>query len=70
MKQPIPVTVVSGFLGSGKTTLLCGLLERRQERRLAVLINEIGEISIDGALARASAVQEAPVQEALAQRAR
>jgi len=55
MKQPIPVTVVSGFLGSGKTTLLCGLLERRQERRLAVLINEIGEISIDGALALASA---------------
>jgi cobalamin biosynthesis protein CobW len=55
MKQPIPVTVVSGFLGSGKTTLLCGLLERRQERRLAVLINEIGEVSIDGALARASA---------------
>jgi cobalamin biosynthesis protein CobW len=55
MKQPIPVTVVSGFLGSGKTTLLRGLLERRQERRLAVLINELGEISIDGALARASA---------------
>jgi cobalamin biosynthesis protein CobW len=55
MKQPIPVTVVSGFLGSGKTTLLRGLLERRQDRRLAVLINELGEISIDGALARASA---------------
>lgn len=55
MKQPIPVTVVSGFLGSGKTTLLRGLLERRQERRLAVLINELGEISIDGTLARASA---------------
>jgi cobalamin biosynthesis protein CobW len=55
MKQPIPVTVVSGFLGSGKTTLLRSLLERRQERRLAVLINELGEISIDGALARASA---------------
>ena len=55
MKQPIPVTVVSGFLGSGKTTLLRSLLERRQERRLAVLINELGEISIDGVLARASA---------------
>ena len=55
MKQPIPVTLVSGFLGSGKTTLLCDLLEHRQERRLAVLINELGEISIDGALARASA---------------
>jgi cobalamin biosynthesis protein CobW len=54
MKQPIPVTVVSGFLGSGKTTLLCDLLEHRRDMRLAVLINEIGEISIDGALARAS----------------
>jgi cobalamin biosynthesis protein CobW len=55
MRRPIPVTIVSGFLGSGKTTLLCGLLEDRQERRLAVLINELGEVSIDGALARASA---------------
>ena len=55
MRRPIPVTIVSGFLGSGKTTLLCGLLEHRQERRLAVLINELGEVSIDGALARASA---------------
>ena len=54
MRQPIPVTVVSGFLGSGKTTLLCDLLEHRQEMRLAVLINEIGEVSIDGALARTS----------------
>jgi cobalamin biosynthesis protein CobW len=55
MRRPIPVTIVSGFLGSGKTTLLCSLLEHRQERRLAVLINELGEVSIDGALARASA---------------
>ena len=53
MKQPIPVTIVTGFLGSGKTTLLCDLLERRQDRRIAVLINELGEVSIDGALARA-----------------
>lgn len=51
----IPVTVVSGFLGAGKTTLLCDLLEHRQELRLAVLINELGEVSVDGALARASA---------------
>ncbi len=52
MKQPIPVTIVTGFLGSGKTTLLRGLIERRQSRRLALLINEFGEISIDGALIR------------------
>lgn len=55
MKEPIPVTIVSGFLGSGKTTLLCDLLKHRLERRLAVLINELGEVGIDGALAGASA---------------
>jgi cobalamin biosynthesis protein CobW len=54
MRRAIPVTVVSGFLGSGKTTLLCDLLRRRQDRRLAVLINELGEVSIDGELARGS----------------
>ena len=62
MKKPIPVTVVSGFLGSGKTTLLCDLLRRRQERRLAVLINELGEVSIDGALARASTSETKEVE--------
>ena len=50
MTPPIPVTVVTGFLGSGKTTLLRSLIECRQTRRLAILINEFGEISIDSAL--------------------
>ena len=62
MRQPIPVTVVSGFLGAGKTTLLCDLLEHRQELRLAVLINEIGEVSVDGALARVSAGRAGEVE--------
>ena len=62
MRQPIPVTVVSGFLGSGKTTLLCDLLVHRQEMRLAVLINEVGEVSVDGALARASAGKTGEVE--------
>lgn len=48
----IPVTVVTGFLGSGKTTLLAGLVRRRQTRRLALLINEFGEVPIDGAVLR------------------
>lgn len=52
MNGRIPVTVVSGFLGSGKTTLLCDLLSQRRDLRLAVLVNELGEVSIDGALAR------------------
>ena len=52
MNLPIPVTIVTGFLGSGKTTLLRSLIARRQTRRLALLINEFGEVSIDGALVR------------------
>ena len=48
----IPVTIVTGFLGSGKTTLLSGLIRGRQTRRLALLINEFGEVSVDGALIR------------------
>lgn len=52
MNDLIPVTIVTGFLGSGKTTLLRSLVEKRQSRRLALLINEFGEVSIDGALIR------------------
>ena len=55
MNTRIPVTIVTGFLGSGKTTLLRSLVARRQERRLAILINEFGEISIDSALVQEAA---------------
>jgi cobalamin biosynthesis protein CobW len=55
MNRQIPVTVVTGFLGSGKTTLLSSLIKSRQTRRLALLINEFGEVAIDGALIRESA---------------
>jgi cobalamin biosynthesis protein CobW len=48
----IPVTIVTGFLGSGKTTLISGLLRKNPSRRLAVLVNEFGEVSVDGALLR------------------
>jgi cobalamin biosynthesis protein CobW len=48
----IPVTVVTGFLGAGKTTLLAKLTNEAKPRRLAVLVNEFGEVSIDGALLR------------------
>lgn len=50
----IPVTIVTGFLGSGKTTLISGLLKKNPDRRLAVLVNEFGEVSVDGTLLRAA----------------
>ena len=44
----IPVDIVGGFLGSGKTTLLRRLLEQGTGERIAVVVNELGEIGIDG----------------------
>jgi G3E family GTPase len=43
----IPVTLITGFLGSGKTTLISRLVKHPDMRRVAVVINEIGEIGID-----------------------
>jgi len=49
VSRRVAACVVTGFLGSGKTTLLKGLLERDPGReRIAVIVNEIGEIGIDG----------------------
>ena len=52
MAAKIPVTVITGFLGSGKTTLIRHLLRNNQGRRIAVLVNEFGELGIDGDLLR------------------
>jgi cobalamin biosynthesis protein CobW len=46
----IPVTVITGFLGAGKTTLIRHLLQNNQGRRVAVMVNEFGEVGIDGDL--------------------
>ncbi|MDB5892126.1 MAG: hypothetical protein JWP47_2957 [Polaromonas sp.] len=50
----IPVTLITGFLGSGKTTLISRLLRHPDMDRVAVVINEIGEIGIDNDLVRMS----------------
>ncbi|MDF4756181.1 GTP-binding protein, partial [Vibrio parahaemolyticus] len=46
----IPVTILTGFLGSGKTTLLNRILSENHGQKLAVIVNEIGQIGIDNQL--------------------
>jgi len=52
MPAKIPATVITGFLGAGKTTLIRHLLQTANGRRLALIINEFGDVGVDGDLLR------------------
>ncbi len=52
LEDPFPVSVLTGFLGSGKTTLLSHLLTQPASGRLAIIVNELGEIALDHHLVR------------------
>lgn len=54
---PLPLTVVGGFLGAGKTTLVNHVLEQAHGRRLAILVNDFGALSIDAALVSSRSVR-------------
>jgi cobalamin biosynthesis protein CobW len=56
----IPATIVTGFLGAGKTTLIRHILETVCDRRLALVINEFGDVGVDGEILRACGVENCP----------
>jgi cobalamin biosynthesis protein CobW len=55
-----PCTIVTGFLGAGKTTLLRNLIETANGRRLAIIVNEFGDVGIDGELLKSCGVPDCP----------
>lgn len=64
--EKIPATVVTGFLGSGKTTLLANLIKQAAGKRLAIIVNEFGELDIDAELLRCPLDCAEPAAEAAA----
>ncbi|MCD8409616.1 cobalamin biosynthesis protein CobW [Tenacibaculum finnmarkense] len=54
MNKKIPITIVTGFLGVGKTTLVHNMLKNANGKRIAVLVNEFGEVDVDGQLIASS----------------
>ena len=55
----VPCTIVTGFLGAGKTTLVRHVLENAGGRRLAVIVNEFGDVGIDGEILRSCGIEAA-----------
>jgi len=56
----VPCTIVTGFLGAGKTTLVRHVLENANGRRLAVIVNEFGDVGIDGEILKSCGIESCP----------
>lgn len=60
--EKLPVTVITGFLGSGKTTLISRLMRNPGGRRLAVVVNEFGDVGVDGEILKGCAIPDCPAE--------
>ena len=60
--EKLPVTVITGFLGSGKTTLIRHVMQNPGGKRLAVVVNEFGDVGVDGDILKSCAIPECPAE--------
>ncbi|MFT5345149.1 MAG: cobalamin biosynthesis protein CobW [Dinoroseobacter sp.] len=60
--EKLPVTIVTGFLGSGKTTLIRHLMTNPQGKRLAIIVNEFGDVGVDGEILKSCAIPDCPAE--------
>jgi len=58
----LPVTVITGFLGSGKTTLISQLMQNPGGKRLAIVVNEFGDVGVDGDILKSCAIPDCPAE--------
>lgn len=58
----VPATIITGFLGAGKTTLIRHLLENASGRRLALIINEFGDVGVDGEILKSCGIDSCPAE--------
>lgn len=58
--RKVPVTIVTGFLGAGKTTLVRHVIENAEGRRLALIVNEFGDVGVDGTILRSCGIESCP----------
>lgn len=58
--RKVPVTIVTGFLGAGKTTLVRHVIENAEGRRLALIVNEFGDVGVDGAILKSCGIDSCP----------
>ena len=56
----VPCTVITGFLGAGKTTLIRHLIENLKGKRLAIIVNEFGDVGIDGDVLKGCGIESCP----------